>query len=313
MTARTGCVATPGRGHNGGEATSWCCLIRHQSLTDLEFPLSAPLATVNYGSAVTDGFRNIATFVPKLIGFLLILVIGYFIAKIIATVVGKLLEKAGFDKAVERGGIAKALSKSSYDASDIVAKLVFFAIFIPVLSAAIGVLGIAALQAPLALFIALIPKILVALVLVVIGAALASALKSLISNTLGGLSYGNGVATAAAAFVVVLFVKAALDEVGIATNVTSAVLYTALAIIAGVTIVGVGGGLIQPMQARWEDSLNKASLEKDNVKQHLQQTRNSDPQNAAYDQHAQTAQPPQADVYRTPSSDAPTTQYRAPR
>ena len=71
----------------------------------------------------------------------------------------------------KKGGIKKALAKSSYDASDIVAKLVFFAIFIPVLSAAIGVLGIAALQQPLAAFIALIPKIIVAIVLVVIGAA----------------------------------------------------------------------------------------------------------------------------------------------
>lgn len=291
--------------------------------------MSAPLAAVNYGSAVTDGFRNIATFVPKLIGFLLILVIGYFIAKVIATVVDKLLERAGFDKAVERGGVKKALAKSKYDASDIVAKLVFFAIFIPVLSAAIGVLGIAALQAPLAAFITLIPKIIVAVVLIVVGAAIAGALKSLISNTLGGLSYGDGLATAAAALVMVLFVKAALDEVGIATTVTSAVLYTALAMIAGVTIVGVGGGLIKPMQARWEDTLNKASQETGNIKSHVQQSKSgsadqtrtaypADPQAApassyqpATSERAASVQP--APVYGTPPGDAPTSQYDAPR
>jgi len=227
---------------------------------------TAPLAAVDFGGAVTDGFRNVATFVPKLIGFLLILVIGYIIAKAISKIVDKLLEKAGFDRAVEKGGIKKALAKSSYDASDIVAKLVFFAIFIPVLSAAIGVLGIAALTGPLAAIIALIPKIIVALVLVVVGAALAGALKNLVTNALSGLSYGSGLGTAAGALVMVLFVKAALDEVGIATNVTSAVLYTALAIIAGVTIVGVGGGLIKPMQQRWDGILDKASEETQNIK-----------------------------------------------
>ena len=36
------------------------------------------LAAVDFGGAVTDGFRTIATFIPKLIGFLLILIIGYF-------------------------------------------------------------------------------------------------------------------------------------------------------------------------------------------------------------------------------------------
>ena len=42
---------------------------------------------------VTDGFRTVATFVPKLLGFLVILLVGYFIAKIVAKVVDKLLER----------------------------------------------------------------------------------------------------------------------------------------------------------------------------------------------------------------------------
>ena len=241
-----------------------------------------PALAVDWEGPVTDGFRDVATFVPKLIGFLLILVIGYFIAKLVAKVVDKLLERAGFDRAVERGGIKKALAKSSYDASDIVAKLVFFAIFIPVLSAAIGVLGIAALQQPLAAFIALIPKILVAVVLVVIGAMIAGAAKSFISNALGGLSYGSLLANAAAVLVLFGFVKAALDQVGIATVVTTAMLYTVFAAVAGVVIVGVGGGLIRPMQGRWESMLNKADSEKDRVQAHVRAQATAAPGETAY-------------------------------
>ncbi len=302
--------------------------------------MTRPLAAVDFGGAVTDGFRTFATFIPKLIGFLLILIIGYFIAKVISKVVDKLLQKAGFDRAVERGGIKKALAKSNYDASDIVAKIVFFAIFIPVLSAAIGQLGIAALQAPLAAFITLIPKILVALVLVVIGAAIAGALKKLITDSLGGLSYGSALGTAASALVLVLFVKAALDEVGIATNVTSAVLYTVLATIAGVTIVGVGGGLIRPMQSRWEQNLSKASQETDRMKTHVQSSKQSSQQGQQQDQQYSqqqdqqysgqqqgqqpaypndqyAGQPYQGQQGSTPVApptyDAPTSQYGQPR
>src|SRR5688572_18974037 len=126
--------------------------------------MSAPLA-VDFETPITNGFSTVATFIPKLIGFLLILVVGYFVAKIVAKIVEKVLERVGFDQAVERGGVKKALAKSKYDASDIVSKLVFYAIFIPVLSAAIGALGIQALQEPMAAFIALIPKIIVAIVL----------------------------------------------------------------------------------------------------------------------------------------------------
>ncbi len=239
--------------------------------SDLSIPapeetyMSAMLA-LDLETPVREGFTTFTTFIPKLLGFLLILVLGYFIAKVIAKLVDKGLEKAGFDRAVERGGIKQALAKSSYDASDIVAKLVFFAIFIWFLSAAISALGIAALTEPLAAFIALIPKILVAIVLVVIGAALAGTAKSFISNALGGLSYGNLLASAAAVLIMFGFLKSALDQVGIATTVTTPLLYTVFAAVAGVVIVGVGGGLIKPMQGRWENMLTKADQEKAKIK-----------------------------------------------
>ena len=227
--------------------------------------MSAPLA-LDLEGPVTDGFRTVMTFIPKLLGFLVILLVGYFVAKIISKLVDKGLEKAGFDRAVERGGIKKALAKSNYDASDIVAKLVFFAVFIPFLSAAVGALGIAALQQPLSQFIALIPRIIVAIVLVVIGAVLAGAAKSFITNALGGLSYGKVLANVASVLILLGFVKSALDQVGIATTVTGPLLYAILGTVAGVVIVGAGGGLIKPMQSRWETMLNHAENEAANAK-----------------------------------------------
>ena len=232
--------------------------------------MSAPLSALDLETPISNGFSTVATFIPKLIGFLLILIVGYVIAKIVAKIVDKVLERVGFDGMVERGGIKKAMAKSKYAASDIVSKLVFFAIFIPVLSAAIGTLGIQALQQPLAAFIALIPKIIVAVVLVVIGAVIAGAVKALLQNTLGGLSYGAMLANAASILILLGFVKSALDQVGIATSVTGPLLYTILGTVAGVIIVGAGGGLIKPMQNRWETMLNKAEQETGNAKQQVQ-------------------------------------------
>ena len=226
---------------------------------------------MDFETPVREGFTTFATFVPKLLGFLVILLVGYFVAKIVSKLVDKALERTGFDRAVERGGIKKALAKSQYDASDVVAKLVFFAIFIPVLSMAIGTLGIEALQQPLSAFIALIPRIIVAIVLVVIGAVIAGAVKSLIQNTLGGLSYGKVLANVAAAFILGLGIIAALNQVGIATTVTMPVLITVLATIGGILVVGVGGGLIKPMQARWEGYLHTMSRETEAIRQQVRQ------------------------------------------
>jgi len=229
-------------------------------------PDTAILAKVDVGSTVTDGIRTVTTFIPKLIGFLLILIIGYYIAKAIAKLVEKVLERVHFDEAVEKGPVKQALSRSQYDASDIVAKLVFYAIFIPVLSAAIGTLGIAALQAPLAAFIALIPKIIVAVILVVLGGVVAGAVKKLLENTLSGLSYARILGDVVGALILLGFLKAALDEVGIATAVTGPLLIAVLATVAGILIVGVGGALIKPMQGRLEDALTKASREAGNAR-----------------------------------------------
>ena len=277
--------------------------------------MSTPLA-LDLETPVREGFTTFMTFIPKLLGFLVILILGYIVAKVIAKLVNAGLEKAGFDKAVERGGIKKALAKSSYDASDIVAKLVFFAVFIPFLSAAVGALGIQALQEPLSAFIALIPRIIVAIVLVVIGAVIAGAVKALIQNTLGGLSYGKILANVASILILLGFVKAALDQVGIATTVTGPLLYAILGTVAGVIIVGAGGGLIKPMQNRWEDMLVKAGSEKDKIA--AQSSSSSSTPTSSYATEAYPVDPTvrstgSTTVAPASGSEATTARHRTPR
>ena len=271
--------------------------------------MTTPLAAVDFAGPVTDGFRALATFVPRLLGFLVILLVGYVIARIVSTLVDKALEKAGFDRAVEKGGIKKALQGSSYDASDIVAKLVFFAVFVPFLSAAVAALGIAALQAPLAQFIALIPQIIVGIVLVVLGAVLAGAVKSFVMGTIGGLSYGKVLANVAGGLVLVLFVKSALDQVGVATTVTTPLLYTVLGTVAGVLVIGAGGGLIKPMQHRWESMLNKAEVEAQQVKARAEaeQAQQHAQQQYAQQQYAGQQYAGQQDAPAYPAHQAPQT------
>ena len=56
--------------------------------------------------ALERGLATVATFVPRLLLFLVILVIGFIIAKVLAKAVNAILERVGFDRAIERGGIA---------------------------------------------------------------------------------------------------------------------------------------------------------------------------------------------------------------
>ncbi len=217
--------------------------------------------------ALENGLSTVAEFVPKLVGFLLILIIGFFVAKIIAKAIGKILEKVGFDKAVERGGVKKALDKSKFDASDIVGKLVYYTIMLFVLQLAFGVFGPNPISELITSVIAFLPKLIVAIIIIVVASAIAAAVKTLIEGTLGGLSYGKVLAGIASAFILFLGVIAALNQIGVATTVTTPVLIAILATIAGVIIVGAGGGLIKPMQTRWEGYLSKAEEEAPKIKE----------------------------------------------
>jgi len=227
--------------------------------------------TDNLSTAATDLWRSVATFVPKFVAFLLILLIGWFVAKAIGKAVDKILERVGFDRAVERGGVKKALAKSQYDASSIVGKLVYYALLLFVLQLAFGVFGPNPISELLTGVIAFLPKAIVAIIIIVVAAAIAAAVRELIANTLGGLSYGKLLANLASIFILGLGIIAALNQVGIATTVTMPVLIAVLTTVAGILIVGVGGGLIRPMQARWEQYLHTLSVESTRIREHARQ------------------------------------------
>jgi hypothetical protein len=219
------------------------------------------------GSALT----NAALFVPKFLAFLVILIVGWLIAKVVGNAVDKLLERVHFDRAVERGGIKKALAKSTWDASTIVGKLVYYTLLLFVLQMAFGVFGPNPISDLIKGVIEFLPRLIVAIIIVVVTAAIAAALRELIANTLGGLSYGRVLANVVSVFVLGLGIIAALNQVGIATTVTMPVLIAVLATVAGILIVGVGGGLIRPMQSRWERYLTTMAQESDNIREQVRQ------------------------------------------
>ncbi|MDF0529164.1 hypothetical protein P0W64_01005 [Tsukamurella sp. 8F] len=216
---------------------------------------------IDYGSGISDAWRSIATFVPKLVAFVVVLVIGWIVAKILARLVKAVLTKVGFDRLTERSGLNGVLAKGNYDAPGLLAKVVYYAILLIALQLAIGVFGPNPISDLLSRFVAWLPKLFVAILIVVIVAAIAKAVKDLIRGALGGTSYGPLLGTLASLFIWGAGIIAALNQIGVATAVTTPVLVAVLATIGGVIVVGVGGGLVRPMQDRWDGWLSKAEDE----------------------------------------------------
>jgi hypothetical protein len=217
-----------------------------------------------------DAWAEVATFLPKLVGFFLIMLIGYFVAKATTKILDRVLERVGFDRAVERGGIGTALAKSKYDASSVLAKIVFYALMLFVLQLAFGVFGPNPVSDLIHGTIAYLPNIFVAILIVVIGAAVAAAVKEIVETSLGGLSYGRPLAFGTSAAILVIAGFAALDQLEIAPAIVTGLFYALLAIVVGSAVVAIGGGGITTMSRYWDRAATRAEQESGALKQETQ-------------------------------------------
>jgi hypothetical protein len=219
-----------------------------------------------FTNGLGDAWANVATFVPKFLGFLLILGLGYVVAKGIAKLLEGVLERVGFDRVVERGGVRQALARSKYDASDILAKIAFWVLFLFVLQLAFGIFGTNPISELITGVVSYLPKLFAAILIVVVGAAIAAAVKEIVEAAIGGLSYGRSLAIGASVAILTITAFAALSQLEIAPAIVNGLFYGLLAIIVGSSIVAIGGGGIRTMQQYWD----RASQRLENETQRIQ-------------------------------------------
>jgi hypothetical protein len=226
---------------------------------------------VDLTTGLEQAWTNFITFVPKLLLAAAILIGGYFVAKVFCRVLSSILERVGFDRLVERGGIKRALARTRYDASSLLGKLLFYTVMLFVLQFAFGIFGPNPISAMLTSVIAFLPNLFAAVLIVIVSAAVAAAVKDILQATLAGLSYGRLVANIAATVIVATGVFAALNQINIAPAIVNGLFYAMLAILAGTAIVAIGGGGIIPMRARWEKALGRIEREAPQLRQRAEQ------------------------------------------
>ena len=150
-----------------------------------------------------------------------------------------------------------ALARTNWDASDILAKLVFYFVMLFSLQLAFGVFGPNPVSDLLTRVVAYLPNIFVAGLIVIIAGAIAAGVKTIVQASTGGLTYGRYIATASSVLIWVVGVFAALDQLDIAPAIVTGLFYAALAIVVGSAIVAIGGSGIQPLRGQWEKAIHK--------------------------------------------------------
>jgi Conserved TM helix len=219
------------------------------------------VAQIDVGRSLQGWLDAAGRVIPKLVVFIIILIIGWLVAKVIQRATAMILRRLNFDRVTERGVVGDALRRGRYDAAGLLAKLVYYAILLVTLELAFSVFGRNPVSDVLRSIVAWLPRLAVAVIIVIIASAIAHGVRDLLDGALGGLSYGRLIANLASIFIIALGIIAALNQVGIATTVTTPVLIAVLATIGAILAIGIGGGMVRPMQQRWERWLTHAERE----------------------------------------------------
>ncbi len=200
--------------------------------------------TIDWRSGVSDAWSDLVSFLPKLLAFLLVLIIGWIVARIIRSLVTRGLRAIKFDRIIDRSGLGAPLERAGYaDSGRFIAGVIYFLIWMLVLQIAFSTFGDNPISDALDGIIAFIPNLIVAIAIVILTGVIANAVGGMLRGALSGVSYGSFLTTAAVAAIWVIGGFMALDQIEFAADIVDT-LFTALVSALSLIFVlsfGIGG------------------------------------------------------------------------
>src|SRR5947207_11141406 len=263
-----------------------------------------PVVVTNWGDAILTALANalnlVLTFIPKFIGFLLILLIGWIIASVVSRAVTLLLRKIGFDRLSDRIGLSRLAQRMGVrmDTAGVLGKIVFWFLFLVFLVPATDALGIPTVSAVLSGLLAYIPNVFVAILVLFLGTLAATFVADIVRGTTATANVGNpNIFANIARYAIMGFAALiALEQLQIAPALLN-ILFTAIvgaAAIAFGLAFGLGG---QDAARRWlarTEGTVASAASQIQAQQSANQLRSPQQMNDAYQQpqYNQPAQQP---------------------
>src|SRR3712207_5656701 len=190
--------------------------------------------------SLQQGLSAFFSYIPQLIGAIVILIVGYIVAQLLQAITTRVLGAIGFEHWMERGGIKQFFERAEtrQTPTSVMGKLVFWFVFIIAIVMATDALGIPQVSAVLAQLIAYIPNVIAAVLILI----LASLLANFVAGLVRGATGVDILATAARVVIIVYAVFAALTQLGIAVQLTAPTFLIVLGAVALAAAIAFGLG-----------------------------------------------------------------------
>lgn len=189
-----------------------------------------PISTIDDWSSammtsLTGAMALFFSAIPRVIGFVLILVIGWFIASLIGKLISALLHAVQFNSLATRAGFTDFVKKMGVktDASDFIAEVGKWFVRLIVLVVAFDALGLPAVSDVLRQLLLWLPNLVVAMFVLVIGGLIAKAASSLVRGATSEAGFDNPerLAKVASVAVWVFAIVVAVNQIGIAATLVN--------------------------------------------------------------------------------------------
>lgn len=146
----------------------------------------------NMGGAVFASFANtlnlVLTFIPRLVGFVIILLIGVIVAALVKRGVAYLLRKVGFEQVADR---VEQRMRIQMDSTNILSRIAYWFIFLIFLVPAVDALGLSAVSNLLNTVIGYLPNVFVAVLVLLLGTLIAILVADLVHEATASRNIGS--------------------------------------------------------------------------------------------------------------------------
>jgi hypothetical protein len=259
----------------------------------------------NILQSLQAAFTTFVNYLPQILGAIVVLVVGYIIAKILNIVITKLLRRAKLDARLTSTSGDRFVEKVSPGGSParLVGGVVFWVIMLFVISSAISTLNIPALTGFMNLVLSYLPNVLAALLIFIVAAAVAGTISGLAHRTMGDTPTGRVVRTGGPALVMAIAIFMILTQLGIAPVIVTTTYIAVIGAIALGTALAFGLGGRDAAADIINSSYRKAQEQADTVRQDAQLARERGQRDAQRPrEHADAgAQPDEQDMARRTS------------
>src|ERR687898_939780 len=179
-------------------------------------------------ASLAGALNTFLSAIPRVIGFALVLIVGWIISSLFARGVEALLHAVKFNDLARRSGFADFVQKMGVrnDSSGVIASIVKWFVRLITLVVAFDTLGLPAVSNVLQQLLLWLPNLVVALVVLVIGGLAANALSQLVRGTTAQAGFTNPDMLAAVTKVAVwgFAIVVAVNQLGIATTLINTLL-----------------------------------------------------------------------------------------